>query len=285
MNFPVTSVAQLSDMEELLNKGLRIQDYHITLLDIIYIAIVFVVIRAVIFGFKYIVRKAGEKRGTDEGVRFTLVKLFSYFFYTIGVVMALQQVGVDVTALMVGSAALLVGLGLGIQQLFSDIVSGFVILFEGIIRVGDIVEIDGIIAKVIRVDIRTSKVVTRKGIYLIVPNSVITSSKVTNWSHADLHSRLDIKIGVAYGTNTKLVEELLIEVAKSHPLVVSDRTPVVVFSDFGDSALMFELRVWATRTWQMDIIMSDIRFKIDEVFRENKIKIPFPQREVYVNQV
>lgn len=269
-------------MEEWFDKGLHVQGYHVTLGDILYIVVLFAIIRLVIFGIRLVVKKASDKRGMDEGIRFTLIKLISYFLYTMGIVMALDQIGVNINALLVGSAALLVGLGLGIQQLFNDVISGFVILFEGVVRVGDVIEFDGMIARVVRIDIRTSKVVNRKGVYLIVPNSKITTNSVINWTHHDLHSRFDIKVGVAYGSDTAKVKRLLIEVAKEHPLVVSDRQPEVVFAEFADSSLNMELRFWATRPWQMDQIKSDIRFRIDEVFREHDIKIPFPQREMYV---
>lgn len=269
-------------MEEWLNKGLRVQDYHITIADVLYIIALFLLIRLVILGISFIVKKAGERRGMDVGIRFTLMKLISYFLYTVGVVMSLEQIGVNINALLVGSAALLVGVGLGVQHIFNDIISGFVILFEGVIRVGDIVEFNGLIARVVRVDIRTSKVITREGIYLIVPNSQITSTSVTNWSHADLHSRLSVDVGVAYGSDVRLVEKLLLQAAKEHPLVVTDRKPEVIFVDFGDSALAFELRFWATRSWQMDQIKSAIRFRIDELFRENQISIPFPQRDLHI---
>ena len=270
------------NVEEWLDTGLHIGEYHITIWDVIAITFIFLVITLVIRGISYFVKKAGDKQNLEKGKRYTLVKLIKYFLYTLGLVMSLEQIGINVNVLIAGSAALLVGVGLGLQNIFNDIVSGFVILFEGVIRVGDIVEFDGIIARVIRVDIRTSKVVTRKGIYLIVPNSKITSNNVVNWSRNDLNSRLSVNVGVAFGTDTSLVKELLVQAATEHELVEKDRPIEVVFQDFGDSALLFELRFWATRSWVQDGIKSDIRFRIDQLFREKGVQIPFPQRDVHM---
>lgn len=272
-------------LEDWLDTGLHIGEYHITILDIITITIIFVTIHFIIRGLRFLINKQGDKRNLDKGKRYTLLKLLRYFLLTIGLVMALEQVGINVNVLIAGSAALLVGVGLGLQNIFNDIVSGFVILFEGAIRVGDIVEFDGLIARVVRIDIRTSKVVTRAGIYLIVPNSKITSNNVVNWTHNDLNSRHTISIGVAYGSKTTLVKDLLIQAAKEHDLVQTNKDIQVVFQDFGDSALLFELRFWATRSWVQDVIKSDIRFRIDELFRENNVSIPFPQRDIHIQSV
>ncbi|MDG1780114.1 MAG: mechanosensitive ion channel [Flavobacteriales bacterium] len=266
-----------------LDKGVHIHDYHLTIGDVIYIVLVFITIRLLLEGLHYLLRKANKSENPIEvGKRYTLVKLVSYFAYTIGVVMSLQAVGVDITVLVVGSAGLLVGIGLGLQHLFNDVVSGFVVLFEGTVRVGDIIEIDGTIARVQQIDIRTSKIVTREGIMILVPNSLITSNKVVNWSHSNITSRLSVNVGVAYGSDTGKVKQLLLQAAEEHKLVLKSPAPVVVFQDFGESSLDFQLRYWANKSWQMDQIKSDIRFRIDELFRENEVSIPFPQRDLHI---
>lgn len=266
-----------------LDKGVHIHDYHLTIGDVIYIVLVFVTIRLLLEGLHYLLRKANKSDNPIEvGKRYTLVKLVSYFAYTVGVVMALQAVGVDITVLVVGSAGLLVGIGLGLQHLFNDIVSGFVVLFEGTMRVGDIIEIDGTIARVQQIDIRTSKIVTREGITILVPNSLITSNKVVNWSHSKITSRLSVNVGVAYGSDTAKVKALLLQAAAEHKMILKSPVPEVVFQDFGESSLDFQLRYWANKSWQMDQIKSDVRFRIDELFRENGVSIPFPQRDLHI---
>ncbi|MFT4779644.1 MAG: small-conductance mechanosensitive channel [Flavobacteriales bacterium] len=266
-----------------LEKGIHVSKYHFTVSDALYIVVVFVVIRLLLGGLNLLLRRANKsEKPAEVGKRYTLVKLVSYFAYTVGVVMSLDFMGVDITVLLVGSAGLLVGLGLGLQHLFNDIVSGFVVLFEGTVRVGDIIEVDGTIAKVQQIDIRTSKVVTRDGITILMPNSLITSNKVVNWSHSNVTSRLTVTVGVAYGSDTEKVKVLLLRAASETKLILKTPGPMVVFQDFGDSSLVFELRYWANKSWQMDQIKSDIRFKIDQLFRENGVKIPFPQRDLHI---
>lgn len=239
-------------------------------------AIIFLVTRVI-----SLVLKKTLKDPDTLGRRYTLMKLIRYFLYTIGIVMALQMLGVQITALLVGSAALLVGIGLGLQAVFMDFVSGFVILFEGTMKVGDIIEFDDMIAKVQKIDIRTSKVMTLDGNVLILPNAKITSSSVYNWSMESIESRFHIDVGVAYGSDTEKVRQVLTECARRHSAVLEHKPVRVDFLDFGDSALKFRLFFWVRRSWEIAIILSDIRYSIDKAFRENDVRIPFPQRDVH----
>lgn len=264
-----------------LNKGVEFSNYHLTVADAIYILFTFLVVRAVLYALRITLNKVGKVRDIEVGKLYTIRKLVSYVFYTFWAILSFSQMGIDITLFLAGSAALLVGVGLGLQYIFNDIVSGFVILFEGIVRVDDVIEVDGLVARVIRIDIRTSKVITRQGIIKVLPNSVMTSNAVTNWSLEDQTTRFAIAVGVKYGSDVRLVEKLLLQAASEHPKVDQTRETFVVFKDFGDSALVFDLRYWSSNLWEMDRIMSDLRFRIDQLFRENDITIPFPQRDVH----
>ena len=212
---------------------------------------------------------------------YALHKLVSYFVYTLAVLIALETVGIDVTILLAGSAALLVGIGLGVQQIFNDFTSGIILLFGGTVRVGDIVEFDQTVGRVIEIDFRTSKIKTRDGITLIVPNSHLVSDNVINWTEGDDLTRFAVEVGVAYGSDTSLVERLLREVAEAHQSVSKERPVRVQFANFGDSALEFRLLFWAENTWEIEFVRSQLRFQIDQKFRENNVRIPFPQRDVH----
>lgn len=264
-----------------LNKGIEFSNYHLTVADAIYILFTFLVVRAVLYALRITLNKVGKVRDIEVGKLYTIRKLVSYVLYTFWAILSFSQMGIDITLFLAGSAALLVGVGLGLQYIFNDIVSGFVILFEGIVRVDDVIEVDGLVARVIRIDIRTSKVITRQGIIKVLPNSVMTSNAVTNWSLEDQTTRFAIAVGVKYGSDVRLVEKLLLQAASEHPKVDQTRETFVVFKDFGDSALVFDLRYWSSNLWEMDRIMSDLRFRIDQLFRENDITIPFPQRDVH----
>ena len=272
----------MNGFNEFLSKGLVFGNHKVTISDILMIIIIFLVVRLLVAVINHLIQRSLKHRPSDQGRGYTFTKLASYILYTIAFVLGLEIAGVDVTILIASSAALLVGVGLGIQHIFNDIVSGFVILFEGAVRVGDVIELDGTIARVESISIRTSAVITRKGNVIIVPNSKITSDAMLNWSHGDLISRHDIAVGVAYGSDTDLVAKTLRSVLEGKNYVVPGRPIHVVFQDFGDSALNFELRFWAEKSWEMDLFKSDVRYSIDAAFRKEGIKIPFPQRDVHV---
>ncbi len=273
-------------MKEILEyKLLEFDDHPITIMSIISVILIFLVAFLLVRVFSFGIKKALTKKNEEEqGKYYTLLKLIKYFILTIAVVMALEAIGMNITILLAGSAALLVGIGLGLQGIFNDIVSGFVILFEGNIQVGDIIEVDKLVAKVKQIDIRTSKLYTRDGNYIIMPNSKITGNNMMNWSHQNRVSRFKLKVGVAYGSDTALVKRLLEESAKKHSSVVNTPDILVRFDDFGDSALIFELLFWARQSWKVENVKSDIRFAIDKAFRENGVTIPFPQRDLHLKK-
>ena len=272
----------MNGFNDFLSKGLVFGNHKVTLSDVLMIIVIFIVVRLIVAVINKLIQRSLKHRPLDQERGYTFTKLASYVLYTIGCVIGLEIAGVDVTILIASSAALLVGVGLGIQHIFNDIVSGFVILFEGGVRVGDVVELDGTIARVEEIGIRTSSVITRKGNIIIVPNSKITSDAVLNWSHGDLISRHDIAVSVAYGSDTDLVAKTLRAVLDGKDYVVAGRPIHVVFQDFGDSALNFELRFWAEKSWEMDLFKSDVRYSIDAAFRKEGIKIPFPQRDIHL---
>ncbi len=264
-------------------KILEYDEHSITVFELIHVAVIFLVVQGLIFLIGAALRRAARKSDrVDEAKRYTLMKLIKYFLYTLAIALSLQALGVNLNALLVGSAALLVGLGLGVQHIFNDVISGLLILFEGVVKVGDVVEIDGMVSRVMQIDIRTSKVVNRDGNYLVVPNSYFTANKLHNWSMENKASRFHINVGVAYGSNTQLVKQLLKECAQEHAGVLNEKPVRVDFIDFGESSLNFRVYFWAYRSWEIEVDISDIRFAIDEAFRENGVTIPFPQRDLHI---
>ncbi len=208
--------------------------------------------------------------------------MINYIIWILVILFILELIGVELTILLAGSAALLVGVGIGMQQIFNDSISGFFLLFERSLKINDVVEMDGIIGKVRDIGIRTSRIVTRDNIEMIVPNSKLVSATVINWSANDHKTRFFLKIGVAYGSNIHLVKKILIEVAETHSLILKSPSPIVLFTDFADSSLNFELGFWTKNTFEHRTILSDLRFAIDKKFRENNINIPFPQRDIHI---
>ena len=232
---------------------------------------------------KKIIERTWQARKLNKGGQHSLFQLIKYFLWMIAIVIVLEILGVKVTFLLAGSAALLVGIGLGLQQTFNDIISGIILLFEGSIKIGDIIEIEGKVAKVLSIELRTSQVIDRDDIVVIVPNSKIVTDKVINWSHNTEDTRFSITVGVAYGTNVDLVIDLLEKSAIEHPKCISKRKqPIGRFTDFGESSLVFELLFWSDDLFRIDQIKSDIRRIISRKFNENSIQIPFPQRDLHL---
>ncbi len=220
----------------------------------------------------------------DDGQRFTIVKLVRYAAYVLAFLFAANAAGVNLNTLLFGSAALLVGVGLALQHIFDDIISGFIILFEGTFQVGDVIESEGLVARVLHIDIRTSKVITRDGNIIIVPNRMLTSEKLNNWSHGSELSRFHITVGVAYGSDVEKVKKIMYQAALGHPDVSKNKPIMIRFEDFGDSALIFRVFFWAYRSWDVEVLKSDLRFAVNKSFQENGVVIPFPQRDLHVKE-
>lgn len=251
-------------------------------------SIIFIIILSFITKFAlnltktFIYKSTKDKEWIDEGRRFTITRLTSYFVYVIVVIMMLRSVNIDITLLLTASMGLFLGLGLGLQEFLTDVVSGLILLFDGSVKVGDIVEMDDTVARVQQINIRTSHIKTIDGKTIIVPNSKLTEFNVTNWTISEKVTRFNIHINVAYGSDTALVKDLLYNAALKHPQVSKNKDIQIIFNDFGDNGLSFELYFWAAQTWEIMTIKSDIRFTIDAVFRDNNIQIPYPQRDLHI---
>ena len=232
--------------------------------------------------FKWALRRALKLKHIEEGRRFLIVRLMRTLIYLITFFIVIEILGFNLTVIWAGSAALLVGVGIGLQGFFNDVISGFVLLFEGGVRVGDELEIEGELVKVKGIALRATRVETVDGDLVVLPNSKIAGNSVLNFSQGLTSTRISISVGVAYGSDVELVRQLLLEAMTAQPQIVKSPSPQVIFSEFGDSALNFEVRGWVHSPWNRMIIKSDIRFRIDKIFRTNKIKIPFPQRELYI---
>jgi len=236
--------------------------------------------------FLKLIRKVITRK-LPEPDKIKFISLFSYskwFIYVIILLMTFHNVGVNVTAIFAASAALLVGVGLALQTLFQDIISGVFILIDQSVHVGDIIELDGKIGRVADINLRTTRAVTIDNKVLIIPNHLYLTNSLYNWTENGTETRENVEVGVAYGSDILLVKKLLYEVADTHPSVLKEPAPLVLFTNFADSSLNFKLIFTLNDSFQGAIPKSDMRFEIDRLFRENKIAIPFPQRDVHIFQ-
>lgn len=218
----------------------------------------------------------------DKGSAIAIFSIIKYLFWTIFIISALDTLGVNLNLMLAGSAALLVGIGFGIQKIFNDLVSGIIILMEGNLKVGDVIQFENeLIGKVTSVGLRTSKIRTRDDIAMIVPNSMFINDRVINWSHNIGSTRFMVAVGVAYGTDVDLVTKLLLECTEGIPEIEQTPEPFVRFVNFGDSSLDFQLFFWLMDSFRNEHIKSKLRYAINRKFKDNNISIPFPQRDVH----
>ncbi|MGB2015095.1 MAG: mechanosensitive ion channel family protein, partial [Flavobacteriales bacterium] len=238
----------------------------------------------VIWSVRYLLRKFLRNTNFEEGTRFMVMRLVRTVVYFLVIVVALDTAGIDLTVFWASSAALLVGVGIGLQNFFNDVVSGFVLLFEGGVRVGDELEVDGMMVRVERIDLRSTRVITRFGNLIVIPNGLISGQTVRNFTQGENATLIQLDVGVAYGSDVERVKAILLEAANAEEEVVKKAQTAVLFNDFGESSLQFTVYFWIEKPFLRKLISSNIRFRIDEAFRANGIRIPFPQRDVHVHQ-
>ena len=220
----------------------------------------------------------------DEGIQYAINQLVMYVVYVVAFLFALDRVVSDMSIVYGGAAALLVGIGLGLQQTFNDFFSGLVLLFERSVMVGDILEMDGQVGRVLKIGLRASRIETRNSVSMLVPNSKLVNQAVINWTHYDNIVRFDVSVAVAYGTDTSLVTKLLLEASDSVQDVLKMPEAFVRLNDFGDNGLVFSLYFFTNHVMTADNVKSSVRFEIEKLFRANLIVIPFPQRELWIKE-
>jgi small-conductance mechanosensitive channel len=209
-------------------------------------------------------------------------KFIKYITYIIVIFVLLGTTGINVTPFLAASAALLIGVGIALQQLFQDVIGGIFIILDKSLLVGDIIEVDSKVARVIEVKLRTTRAITRDDKIVVIPNHKFISEIIVNYTQNHKTTRELVKVGVAYGSDVKKVEELLLQSVAEQRGVLKAPKPLVLFEDFGESALQFSVMFYITDSFSDPIIKSEIRYRIDQLFNENKISIPFPQRDIHV---
>ena len=264
-----------------LNYDFKLSDtVHITVKTILIVITVFIITALILRLLKRVVTK---KLPEEDRLKFTSVFSFArYFVYLIVVLITMQNMGVELTAILTASAALLVGIGLALQTFFQDIISGIFILVDQSVHVGDIIEIDNKVGRVVEIKLRTTRAVTIDNKVLVIPNHKYLTSILYNWTENGTLTRESVNVGVAYGSDVELVQKLLYQAAESHPNVLQNPKPLVLFMDFGESSLDFKLVFTLNNSFEAIMPKSDIRFKINELFKEHDVQIPFPQRDVHL---
>ena len=232
-----------------------------------------------------LINAGGLSNQIAKGVRLSLAQLFEYLIISIGFIIILHVLGLKLTQITIILSALGIGIGFGLQNIVNNFFSGLILLFERPIRVGDIIEVQGRRAKIKRIGLRSTVILTYDEEEVIVPNSELVGKEVTNLTLSSRVVRIKIPVGVAYGSDVNLVLETLITSAKGHKLVAKIPEPEAVFINFGDSALNFELRAWIIDADQLIQVQSELLQEIDRRFRKYNIEIAFPQRDLHIRSI
>lgn len=273
LNYPIIKLSKI-----------KIAFYHI----VVIITVLFLARLAVFVTRLYIARQLKDNPKYNEGNLYIYTQLAKYVIYIFSILFCFQALNIPLSNLLFGSAAVLVGIGLGLQDAFKDLIAGFILLLEGNLKVGDVIKISSseketdLVAKIKKINIRTTQIQTWEGNVLVMPNSILTRDQVENWSHSSRLTRFKIVVSVVYGVDTDLVKKLLETAALSHPKVKRTQQILVRLADFGENGLNLELIFWADQHWDIQTYKSEIRFEIDRLFRANDIRIPYPQRTVHL---
>ncbi|MGF1464934.1 MAG: mechanosensitive ion channel family protein [Sandaracinaceae bacterium] len=227
-------------------------------------------------------RVLGPRPGISEGVTYAIGRIVQYTVILVGVLVGLENVGISITAFAAFGAVLSVGIGFGLQNIAQNFISGLILLLERPVERGDFVELGGVVGHVDDIAMRATRVITLDGISVLVPNSELITSNVSNMSAPTKRTRVRIEVGVAYGSDTAKVRECLLRVAREHHHVLDSPAPKVFFEGFGDSSLDFMLGAWVADPAHRPETSSDLRFAVDQAFRDECITIPFPQRDLHV---
>lgn len=264
--------------KELLSVG----EYKIQVFTLVSILIIILITKLVLWIAKKAIFRNTKFNMLDKGSSYALFQIISYVIWIIALGLIFETVGIKVTVLIAGSAALLVGVGLGLQQTFNDIISGIILLSEQSIKIDDVLEIDNDVVRIQSIGLRTSKGLNTDDISIIIPNSLITTNKVINWSHQTKKTRFRIDVGVAYGSDVDLVIKILEESAFEHPDISDRDLTEARLINFGNSSLDFQVLFFSKNIFRINRVKSDIRRIIYDKFSKNKIAIPFPQMDLHL---
>ena len=261
----------------------QIKETPVTVLSVlIFLAFITITIMVAVSVRKALNRRILKRFNIDPGTSYTLSRITQYSIIVIGALISFQFVGIDLSGLAVIFGLLSVGIGFGLQNVTSNFISGLIILFERPIAVGDRVTVSNIEGDVTEINIRSTKVRTVNNVSIIVPNSEFVSKDVINYSHGDPTYRLDINVGVSYGSDLDTVLKALMEVAEESPSVLKEPAAEAHLIEFGDSSWNMQLRAWVGDVKDYPKIRNELNQAIVRKFREYGVEIPFPQRDLHV---
>jgi len=274
--------AVLFKIYEFLGYPLKIGSMTFSFLGLIYSVLILLATHGITRLWRWVFQnKFLNRSGMEIGLQGSITSITVYGIWFLGITIAMHVFGLNMATMAVVLGGLGIGIGFGLQNIVNNFISGIILLFERPIQVGDDVEVNGTWATVKKINVRSTVVQSYDNASLIIPNSEFISRQVTNWSFKDRRLRRNVDVGVAYGSDIELVRETLLEIAGKTKRVLKHPAPEVLFTDFGNSALIFRLRFWTAVDYMLKV-ETDVRFEIDRLFKERNIEIAFPQRDIHI---
>jgi small-conductance mechanosensitive channel len=271
-------------IKEFLNWGFQIGDgensVNITIGLLLLVVLAVIIAHFILRSVRILYTKKLDE--IDKLKFISVFKFIKYVVYIVVLFIILGTAGVNITPILAASAFLLVGIGLALQDLFQDILGGVFIIFDKSLSVGDIIEVDSKVGRVMEIKLRTTRTITQDDKIIIIPNHKFLKDSIYNFTQNQKTTRENVSVGVAYGSDVDKVVELLLESVTVNKDVLKYPKPYVFFEDFGDSALLFNVYFFIKDSFRAPFIKSTIRFSIDKLFRNNDVRIPFPQRDVHL---
>ncbi len=257
------------------------KDINVTIKGVIFIILFLVIIALVLRAIKkFVLQRIDKENKNVFKTAFTFTSWIVYLFFFL---IAMSMVGINITALLASAAVLLVGVGLALQTLFQDVIAGFFVLFDKTVKVGDIIEIEGDFARVEHIDLRTTRAVMLDNKVVVIPNHLYLNKSFKNWTQNGDMVRTFISVRVAHNSDIKLVEKLLYQVASENKKVVKEPAPLVIFESIDESSFEFKLFFSVLDSFNAREPRSELLFKTIELFELNNIRIPYPQRDIHIN--
>ncbi len=267
-------------MKEFLDYQLfQIGSYTLHVHNLLAVVIVVVLARILLSLLSFGIRRSKK---LDSGAKYSVRQLVKYTLIVIAILLGITLLGFDLSVLFVGSAALLVGIGFGLQHLFNDFISGIIILFDKTVEVDDVIEVDGIVCRVKEIKLRTTTVMTREDKCIILPNSVITTAKVVNWTYSHLTSRFEIQLYLAYTSDVPSLMPLLKATTLEHKAVSRSPEPSIRITKFTESHIEITVMFWCSEVFRVENIKSEIRVALFTMLRQHKVEFPYPHRVLHM---
>ena len=272
-------------MELLNTTAFTLGGYEFSVMRLLFIPLVLICgILLIRWGDRLIARRLVHPRFNADVVQFSRRAFFIAMLVLLAFIL-LDLLNLPLTAFAFVSGAIAIGVGFGAQNIINNFISGWILMWERPIRIGDLLELGQDRGRVEAINTRYTRIRRVDGVHLLIPNSALLENTVVNWTLIDRNVRTFVQVGVQYGSPVTQVRELIEQSVDEHPDILKEPEPVVLFTDFGDSALVFEAYFWVHAATNMDLrkVRSDIRFQIDELFRQHDIVIAFPQRDVHID--